>query len=87
MWKIVYGTAAQRHSLKIAQHPALRRKVESLLVLLEKNPFAVPPRYEKLVGDFHGCYSRRINIQHRLIYQVIEEAKVVKILAMWFHYE
>jgi Txe/YoeB family toxin of toxin-antitoxin system len=87
MWKLLYSKTAQKDSLKIAQHPALRRKVESLIALLEKNPFAVPPRYEKLVGDFHGCYSRRINVQHRLIYQVIEVAKVVKILAMWTHYE
>jgi Txe/YoeB family toxin of toxin-antitoxin system len=87
MWKVVYSTAAQKHSLKVARHPALRRKVESLLRLLEQDPFGVPPRYERLVGGLHGCYSRRINVQHRLVYQVMEEAKVVKVLAMRSHYE
>ncbi|MBC7265735.1 MAG: Txe/YoeB family addiction module toxin [Coriobacteriia bacterium] len=65
----------------------LKPKAAQLLSLLEKDAFATPPRYEKLVGDLSGAYSRRINIQHRLVYQVIEDKKVVKVLRMWSHYE
>ncbi|MDR1233597.1 MAG: Txe/YoeB family addiction module toxin [Holosporales bacterium] len=83
MWKVVFTKAAQKRSIKVAQYPALKRKVESLLALLEENPFADSPGYEKLVGDFQGCYSRRINVQHRLIYQVLADVKTVKVLVMW----
>lgn len=65
----------------------LRSKAQRLLDLLEEDPFGTPPPYEKLVGDLTGAYSRRINIQHRLVYQVLEESKAVKVLRMWTHYE
>jgi toxin YoeB len=65
----------------------LRPKVESLLDILQTNPYQTPPSFEKLVGDLSGAYSRRINIQHRLVYQIINEQKVVKVLRMWTHYE
>ena len=65
----------------------LKKNALRLLEILEQNPFQSPPRYEKLLGDLSGAYSRRINIQHRLVYQVLEEDKVVKVLRMWTHYE
>lgn len=65
----------------------LKEKALSLLKLLEDEPFQTPPAYEKLVGDLSGAYSRRINIQHRLVYQVLEKERVVKVLRMWTHYE
>jgi toxin YoeB len=65
----------------------LKEKAEELLAVLEENPFQNPPPYEKLVGDLSGAYSRRINIQHRLVYEVIESEQVVKIIRMWTHYE
>ena len=65
----------------------LKNKVEFLLGILRKDPFDSPPRYEKLLGDLSGAYSRRINIQHRLVYQVLTEEKTVKVLRMWSHYE
>ena len=86
MWKIVFTKQAQKDAKKIAE-AGLRPKVEALLNILRENPYKTPPPYEKLVGDLAGAYSRRINIQHRLIYQVIDEQKVVKILRMWTHYE
>jgi Txe/YoeB family toxin of toxin-antitoxin system len=85
-WQLVYTKQAQKDAKKIAA-ARLRRKVETLLDLLRENPFRTPPPYEKLVGDLAGAYSRRITIQHRLVYQVIEEEKVVKVLRMWTHYE
>ena len=81
IWKVVFTSQAQRDAKKIA-NAGLGKKVEILLDILRENPFKTPPPYEKLVGDLTGAYSRRINIQHRLIYQVIEEQKVVKILRM-----
>ena len=86
MWKIVFTKQAQKDAKKIAE-AGLRPKVEALLNILRENPYKTPPPYEKLVGDLAGAYSRRINIQHRLVYQVIDEQKVVKILRMWTHYE
>jgi Txe/YoeB family toxin of toxin-antitoxin system len=86
VWKIVFTKQAQKDAKKIAE-AGLRPKVEALLNILRENPYKTPPPYEKLVGDLAGAYSRRINIQHRLIYQVIDEQKVVKILRMWTHYE
>jgi Txe/YoeB family toxin of toxin-antitoxin system len=65
----------------------LKPKAEELLKVLEVNPFQTPPRYEKLVGDLTGAYSRRINIQHRLVYQVLEHRRIVKVIRMWTHYE
>ncbi len=86
MWKIVYTKQAQKDARKIAQ-AGLEKKVESLLEILKANPFQNPPSYEKLVGDLSGAYSRRINIQHRLVYQVFEEQEIVKVIRMWTHYE
>ena len=85
-WRLVYTKAAQKDARLIAA-AGLKPKVEQLLEVLEKDPFATPPRFEKLVGDLSGAYSRRINIQHRLVYQVIEDEHVVKVLRMWSHYE
>jgi len=85
-WKLVYTKQAQKDAKKLAA-TGLRPKVELLLKILKKNPFQAPPLFEKLVGDLEGAYSRRINIQHRLIYQVIKRYKTVKIIRMWTHYE
>jgi Txe/YoeB family toxin of toxin-antitoxin system len=86
MWKIVFTEQAQKDAKKISSS-GLRPKVESLLDILRTNPYQTPPSFEKLVGDLSGAYSRRINIQHRLVYQIINEQKVVKVLRMWTHYE
>ncbi|MBQ2603640.1 MAG: Txe/YoeB family addiction module toxin [Clostridia bacterium] len=79
--------AAQKDKEKIKQYPALKKNVQNLLDLLIINPFQNPPPYEKLMGNLSMCYSRRINSQHRLVYMVDEENKVVKIISMWTHYE
>ena len=86
MWKIVYTKQAQKDAKKLSS-AGLRPKAEKLLKILKKNPWQKPPSYEKLVGDLAGAYSRRINIQHRLVYQIIEEEKMVKVIRMWSHYE
>jgi len=86
MWEIVYTKQAQKDAKKISSS-GLRSKTEQLLAILRKNPYQKPPPYEKLVGDLTGAYSRRINIQHRLIYQIFEEEKIVKVIRMWTHYE
>lgn len=85
-WQIVYTAQARKDAKKIAG-AGLRPKAEVLLDHLRQNPFAVPPPFEKLVGDLSGAYSRRITLQHRLVYQVIVEVHVVKVLRMWTHYE
>ncbi|HLF98015.1 MAG TPA: Txe/YoeB family addiction module toxin [Methylococcaceae bacterium] len=85
-WRIVFTRHAQKDALKLAS-VGLKDKAQSLLTILRGNPFQNPPPYEKLVGDLAGAYSRRINIQHRLVYQVLEEQRVVKVLRMWTHYE
>ena len=77
---------AQKDSRKLARS-GLRPRAEKLLALLARDPFEVPPPFEKLLGDLKGAYSRRINIQHRLVYQVLERERVVKILRLWTHYE
>ena len=86
MWRVVFAKQAQRDAKKISA-AKLRSKAEILLEVLRKNPYQSPPPYEKLVGDLTGAYSRRINIQHRLVYQILDEEKVVKIIRMWSHYE
>lgn len=86
MWKVVFTKAAQKDAPKLAA-AGLRAKAESLIAVLSENPFQNPPPYEKLVGDLAGAYSRRINRQHRLVYQVLEEQRLVKVLRMWTHYE
>jgi Txe/YoeB family toxin of toxin-antitoxin system len=85
-WRIVYTRQAQKDAKKIAA-AGLKPKAEKLLEVLSKNPFQTPPPYEKLIGDISGAYSRRISIQHRLVYQVLEAIKRVKVIRMWTHYE
>jgi Txe/YoeB family toxin of toxin-antitoxin system len=85
-WKVVYTRAAQKDARKLAA-AGLRAKAEELLTILADDPFRSPPPFEKLVGDLAGAFSRRINIQHRLVYQVLPEIRTVKVLRMWTHYE
>ena len=85
-WRVVYTRHAQKDAKKIAQSN-LKKKTTELISLLEQDPFQNPPQFEKLVGDLEGAYSRRINIQHRLVYQVLTEERIVKVLRMWTHYE
>jgi Txe/YoeB family toxin of toxin-antitoxin system len=85
-WEIVFSKHAQKDAQKLAA-AGLKDKAIALLETLKSNPFQNPPPYEKLIGDLSGAYSRRINIQHRLVYQVIDELRTVKILRMWTHYE
>ena len=84
-WRIVYTRQAQRDAEKVAA-AGLKPKAEKLLSILSQNPYQPPPPYEKLLGDLSGAYSRRINIQHRLVYQIFEERKTVKAIRMWTHY-
>ena len=86
MWELVFTKQAVKDAKKLSS-AGLQEKVKELLEILQENPFQIPPPYEKLVGDLAGAYSRRINIQHRLVYQVIQEAHIVKVLRMWSHYE
>ncbi len=85
-WKLVYTKNAQKDAKKLAAS-GLKPKAQQLLDILAENPFQKPPPYEKLVGDLAGAYSRRINIKHRLVYQVLEDLRTVKVLRMWTHYE
>jgi Txe/YoeB family toxin of toxin-antitoxin system len=85
-WKIVFTRHAKRDARKLAAGN-LKPKAQELLKLISEDPFRHPPPYEKLVGDLTGAYSRRINIQHRLVYQVLEEEKIIKVLRMWTHYD
>jgi Txe/YoeB family toxin of toxin-antitoxin system len=86
MWSLHYTKQAQKDARKLASS-GLKEKAQELFKLIENNPFQNPPPYEKLIGDLAGAYSRRINIQHRLVYQVLEEQKAVKVLRLWTHYE
>jgi len=85
-WRLVFTKAAQKDARHLAA-AGLKARAERLLEVLAENPFKTPPAFEKLVGDLSGAYSRRINIQHRLVYQVLEAEHVVKVLRMWSHYE
>ena len=85
-WRLVYTRAAQRDAQRLAAG-GLRDKAQVLLELLADDPLRSPPPFEKLVGDLAGAYSRRISIQHRLVYQILTEVRVVKVLRMWSHYE
>jgi Txe/YoeB family toxin of toxin-antitoxin system len=85
-WKIVYTKQAQKDAKKLASSN-LKQPAQYLLKLLENNPYTTPPPYEKLIGDLSGAYSRRINIKHRLVYQIYEAEKTIKIIRMWTHYE
>lgn len=86
IWKLVYTKQARKDAKKIASS-GLKPKAEHLLELLSEDPYKNPPPFEKLVGDLAGACSRRINIQHRLVYQVIDDIKTVKVIRMWTHYE
>jgi Txe/YoeB family toxin of toxin-antitoxin system len=86
MWQIVYTKQALKDAKKLAS-AGLRSKAETLLKILRNNPYQSPPPFEKLVGDLTGAYSRRINIQHRLVYQPLDDRKLVKVIRMWTHYE
>jgi len=85
-WQLVFTKHAQKDAKKLAAS-GLKPNAQALLDVLAGNPFQTPPPYEKLVGDLVGAYSRRINIQHRLVYQVLPDEKIVKVLRMWTHYE
>jgi Txe/YoeB family toxin of toxin-antitoxin system len=85
-WRLVYTRQAQKDAKKLAE-AGLKEKAAALLQILEIDPFQTPPPYEKLVGDLAGAYSRRINIHHRLVYQVYTEERTVKIIRLWTHYE
>jgi len=85
-WRLAYTKTAQKDSEKLAT-AGLKPKAQALLAILAENPYQTPPPFEKLVGDLSGAYSRRISIQHRLVYQVLEDAQTVKVLRMWTHYQ
>ena len=85
-WELHYTKQAQKDAKKLSQS-GLKKKAQSLLEIISTNPYQNPPPYEKLVGDLSGAYSRRINIQHRLVYQVLEKENAIKVLRMWTHYE
>jgi len=85
-WRVVFTKQAQKDAKKLSAS-GLRPQAEKLLSLLAENPYQTPPPFEKLVGDLAGACSRRINIQHRLVYQVLDDIKTVKVLRMWTHYE
>ena len=85
-WRLYYTKQAQKDAKKLSS-AGLRSKAERLLSIIESNPFQNPPPYEKLIGDLTGAVSRRINIQHRLVYQVLQDEKAVKIIRMWTHYK
>ena len=85
-WKVVYTKQAQKDAKKL-KSAGLKKKAQRLLKILGNNPYQTPPRYEKLVGDLSGAYSRRINIQHRLVYQIYDKEKIVKVIRLWSHYE
>ena len=85
-WRLVFTKQAQKDATKISR-AGLKPQAERLLEILKENPYKNPPQYEKLVGDLSGAYSRRITIQHRLVYQVLDDMKTVKVIRMWTHYE
>ena len=85
-WKLVYTKQALKDAKKLSAS-GLKPKANKLLDLIQLDPFITPPRFEKLVGDLTGTYSRRINIQHRIVYQVLEDKKVIKVIRLWTHYE
>jgi Txe/YoeB family toxin of toxin-antitoxin system len=86
MWRVVFSKQAQKDAKKLSA-AGLRSKAEKLIDILRENPYQTPPPFEKLLGDLSGAHSRRINIQHRLIYQILDDEKVVKVIRMWTHYE
>ena len=85
-WELVYTKQAQKDAKKLTAS-GLKNKAQKLLSKIKEDPFQTPPPFEKLVGDLSGAYSRRINIQHRIVYQIYEQKKIVKIIRLWTHYE
>ena len=85
-WRIVFTKKAQKDAKKLSASN-LKEKAEAIIQILRKDPYQIPPPYEKLVGDLSGAYSRRINIQHRVVYQIIDNENTVKVIRMWTHYE
>jgi len=85
-WKLVYTNHAKKDAKKL-KAAGLKPQAERILAILQENPYQAPPPYEKLVGDLKGACSRRINIQHRIVYQILQDAKIIKVLRMWTHYE
>ena len=85
-WHLVYTKQAKKDAKRIS-HSGLRPQVERLLDILREDPYRTPPPYERLVGDLAGACSRRINIQHRIVYQILDDIKTVKVIRMWTHYE
>ena len=86
MWELYFTRQAKKDARKLAA-AGLKEKAEALLAIIQDNPYQTPPPYEKLVGDLSGAFSRRINIQHRLVYQVLDDQKSIKVLRLWTHYE
>ena len=86
MWRVVFTKQAQKDAKKLSS-AGLRSKAETLIEILCENPYQTPPPFEKLLGDLSGACSRRINIQHRLVYQILDDEKTVKVIRMWTHYE
>ena len=85
-WKLVYTKQAQKDAKKLLVS-GLKNQAQKILEVIKENPYQNPPPYEKLIGDLAGAYSRRINIQHRLVYQVYEQERVIKVIRLWTHYE
>jgi len=86
MWRVVFTKQAQKDAKKLSS-AGLRPKAEELIEILRENPYHTPPPFEKLLGDLSGAFSRRINIQHRIVYQILDDEKIVKVIRMWTHYE
>lgn len=86
MWRVVFTKQAQKDAKKLSA-AGLCPKAETLIEILRENPYTTPPTFEKLLGDLSGAFSRRINIQHRLVYQMLDDEKMVKVIRMWTHYE
>ena len=85
MWRVVFTKQAQKDAKKLSA-AGLRPKAEKLIEILRENPYQTPPPFERLLGDLSGAFSRRINIKHRLVYQILDEEKVVKVIRMWTHF-
>ena len=85
-WKVVFTKQARKDAKKVSAS-GLKSKAEAIIKILRENPYKKPPSFEKLVGDLSGAYSRRINIQHRIVYQILDSEKTVKVIRMWTHYE
>ncbi|MCJ7771839.1 MAG: Txe/YoeB family addiction module toxin [Desulfobacterales bacterium] len=86
MWQVVFTKQAQKDTKRLSDAD-LRPKAEKLIEILQENPFQTPPPFEKLLGDLSGAFSRRINLQHRIVYQILIDEKIVKVIRMWTHYE